>query len=148
MNTELRAVADNIIDAAIKAVLPDEAVKRTLNDTKFDGKVILVAVGKAAWQMAKAAEDYLGDKIDNGVVVTKYDHVRGSINRCVCIEAGHPVPDENSFRGTQEAIEAVSNLTFLGVLTRNTTNPARYGTNVSVVAAVFYQTAIVSHHSS
>ena len=38
MNTELRAVADNIIDAAIKAVLPDEAVKRTLNDTKFDGK--------------------------------------------------------------------------------------------------------------
>ena len=41
MNKELRAVADNIIDAAIKAVLPDEAVKRTLNDTKFDGKVIL-----------------------------------------------------------------------------------------------------------
>ena len=57
MNTELRAVADNIIDAAIKAVLPDEAVKRTLNGTKFDGKVILVAVGKAAWQMAKAASD-------------------------------------------------------------------------------------------
>ena len=53
MNKELRAVADNIIDAAIKAVLPDEAVKRTLNDTKFDGKVILVAVGKAAWQMER-----------------------------------------------------------------------------------------------
>jgi hydroxypyruvate reductase len=28
MNKELRAVADNIIDAAIKAVLPDEAVKK------------------------------------------------------------------------------------------------------------------------
>ena len=36
MNKELRAVADNIIDAAIKAVLPDEAVKKTLNDRKFD----------------------------------------------------------------------------------------------------------------
>lgn len=52
MNKELRAVADNIIDAAIKAVLPDEAVKKTLKDRKFDGKVILVAVGKphGRWQ--------------------------------------------------------------------------------------------------
>lgn len=41
MNKELRAVADNIIDAAIKAVLPDEAVKKTLNDRKFDGKLFL-----------------------------------------------------------------------------------------------------------
>ena len=70
MNKELRAVADNIIDAAIKAVLPDEAVKKTLKDRKFDGKVILVAVGKAAWQMAKAASDCLGDRINEGIVIT------------------------------------------------------------------------------
>lgn len=110
MNDELRKISDNIINAAINAVLPDEAVKRALSGKEFPGKVILVAAGKAAWQMAKAAEDYLGDKIDKGVVVTKYDHVKGNINRCVCIEAGHPVPDENSFKGTQEAIDAVSNL--------------------------------------
>lgn len=110
MNNELRKISDNIINAAINAVLPDEAVKRALSGKEFSGKVILVAIGKAAWQMAKAAEDYLGDKIDKGVVVTKYDHVKGDINRCVCIEAGHPVPDENSFKGTQEAIDAVSNL--------------------------------------
>lgn len=111
MNDELRKISDNIINAAINAVLPDEAVKRALSGKEFPGKVILVATGKAAWQMAKAAEDYLGDKIDKGVVVTKYDHVKGDINRCVCIEAGHPVPDENSFKGTQEAIDAVSGLT-------------------------------------
>ena len=110
MNNELRKISDNIINAAINAVLPDEAVKRALSGKEFPGKVILVATGKAAWQMANAAEDYLGDKIDKGVVVTKYDHVKGDINRCVCIEAGHPVPDENSFKGTQEAIDAVSNL--------------------------------------
>ncbi len=110
MNNELRKISDNIINAAINAVLPDEAVKRALSGKEFSGKIILVATGKAAWQMAKAAEDYLGDKIDKGVVVTKYDHVKGDINRCVCIEAGHPVPDENSFKGTQEAIDAVSNL--------------------------------------
>lgn len=93
MNKELRAVADNIIDAAIKAVLPDEAVKKTLKDRKFDGKVILVAVGKAAWQMAKAASDCLGDRINEGIVITKYGHVKEPIERIECFEAGHPVPD-------------------------------------------------------
>ena len=106
----LREVSDHIIEEAIKAVLPDAAVKRALEGKTFSGKVVLVAVGKAAWQMAKAAEECLGDRIDRGVVVTKYDHVKGEINRCTCIEAGHPVPDENSFRGTQAAIDAVTGL--------------------------------------
>ena len=42
MNSELRNIADNIIDAAIKAVLPDAAVKRALEGKEFKGKVILV----------------------------------------------------------------------------------------------------------
>jgi hydroxypyruvate reductase len=60
--------------------------------------------------MAKAASDCLGDRIDNGVVITKYEHVKGEIANCICVEAGHPVPDENSFLGTQKAIDAVSGL--------------------------------------
>ena len=111
MKDELRNIADSIIDAAIKAVLPDEAVKRALENKEFAGKVVLVAAGKAAWQMAKAASDYLGDRIDKGVVITKYDHVMGAINKVECFEAGHPVPDENSFNATQKAIDLVSGLT-------------------------------------
>lgn len=111
MKDELRNIADSIIDAAIKAVLPDEAVKRALENKEFAGKVVLVAAGKAAWQMAKAASDYLGDRIDKGVVITKYDHVKGAINKVECFEAGHPVPDENSFNATQKAIDLVSGLT-------------------------------------
>jgi hydroxypyruvate reductase len=60
--------------------------------------------------MAKAAEECLGDRIDTGVVITKYEHVKGEISHCVCVEAGHPVPDENSFSGTQKAIDAVTGL--------------------------------------
>ena len=111
MKDELRNIADSIIDAAIKAVLPDEAVKRALENKELAGKVVLVAAGKAAWQMAKAASDYLGDRIDKGVVITKYDHVMGAINKVECFEAGHPVPDENSFNATQKAIDLVSGLT-------------------------------------
>ena len=111
MDALLRSHADQIIKASITAVLPDEAVKRALVGLTFSGRVVLVAAGKAAWQMAKAAYDVLGDRIENGVVVTKYDHVKGQIGNLQCFEAGHPVPDENSFKGTQAALDLVKNLT-------------------------------------
>ena len=110
MNETLRKHADAIISASIKAVLPDEAVKRALTGKEFPGRVLLVAAGKAAWQMAKAASDTLGDRIEGGVVVTKYDHVMGPIANFTCCEAGHPVPDEKSFAGTKKALDLVADL--------------------------------------
>ena len=110
MDLQLRTHADKIIAASIQAVLPDEAVARALKGKEFPGRVLLVSAGKAAWQMAKAANDCLGDRIEGGVVVTKYDHVMGPIANYACCEAGHPVPDENSFAGTQKALDLVSGL--------------------------------------
>ena len=99
-----------IVKEAIAAVLPDAAVRRAVEGKEFPGRVLLVAAGKAAWQMAKAASDCLGNRIEKGVVVTKYDHVMGPIANFDCYEAGHPVPDENSFKGTQAALDLVSGL--------------------------------------
>ena len=79
MDTLLRSHADAIVASSIQAVKPDAAVARALQGKEFSGRVVLVAAGKAAWQMAKAAYDCLGDRIDSGVVVTKYDHVMGPI---------------------------------------------------------------------
>ena len=110
MDKTLRAHADAIVAASIKAVQPDEAVGRALSDRQFPGRVLLVSAGKAAWQMAKAAYDCIGDRIEAGVVVTKYDHVMGPIGNFICCEAGHPVPDENSFAGTQKALDLVTGL--------------------------------------
>ena len=110
MDKNLRAHADAIVAASIKAVLPDEAVSRALAGKEFPGRVLLVSAGIAAWQMAKAAYDCLGDRIEGGVVVTKYDHVKGPIGNFICCEAGHPVPDENSFAGTQKALDLVQGL--------------------------------------
>jgi len=111
VNTTLRRDAEKIIADAIHAVKPDEAVRRALLDADFPGKIVLVAAGKAAWQMAKAAHTCLGDRIGSGIVITKYGHVIGPIADFVCCEAGHPVPDENSFRSTQKALDLVSGLT-------------------------------------
>ena len=107
---DLRKQADYITEKAIQAVLPDEAVKRALQGREFSGKVILVAIGKAAYQMGKTAREILGDRIDSGIVITKYDHVKAPIDGIECREAGHPVPDENSFRAANRAIELVKGL--------------------------------------
>lgn len=105
----LREDADQIIKLSIQAVLPDEAVAKALQGKDFgDGKIYMVAAGKAAWQMGKAAADILKDRLEAGIVVTKYDHVKGEIPKTQCFEAGHPVPDANSFRATQAALDLVA----------------------------------------
>ena len=107
----LRQDADSIIKSALEAALPDNAVRKALDEIKFNkGKIILVAAGKAAWQMAKAAWDNLGERISGGVVVTKYDHSKGPVGNLEIFEAGHPVSDENSYKATQKAIDCVSGL--------------------------------------
>jgi len=111
MKEILRNNADRIIKDAIASVLPDKAVARALKGFETGGRTVLVAAGKAAWQMAKAANDTLGESIDAGIVITKYDHVKSPIANFVRCEAGHPVPDENSFLATRKAIAMVSGLT-------------------------------------
>ena len=111
MNSTLREDADAIIRASLNAVLPDEAVRRALEAFRpGKGRVLLVAAGKAAWQMAHTAVEVLG-RVDGGVVVTKYHHGKGEIPGVACYEAGHPVPDENGFAATEQALELVRGLT-------------------------------------
>lgn len=109
-NSPLRMDAEAIALAAIDAVRPDEAVKRALQSIALTGKVYLVSVGKAGWAMAAAAVKYLGQPVEQGIVLTKYGHVMGEIPGVWCYEAGHPVPDENSFRGTEAVLRMTRNL--------------------------------------
>lgn len=104
----LREDAAQIMEACLVACLPDTAVKKAIRQIEFsDGRLILVAIGKAAWSMAKAASDCLGDRIDQGIVITKYGHVMAEIPKVICWEAGHPIPDDNSYRATQVALDMV-----------------------------------------
>lgn len=110
MNKSLRQDAEEIISASIKAVLPDEAVRRALKSFRpGPGRTMMVAAGKAAWRMAQAAVETLGG-VDGGIVITKYGHVMGDIPGVDCYEAGHPVPDENGFFAAEKAMELASGL--------------------------------------
>ncbi|MFA5330491.1 MAG: glycerate kinase [Prolixibacteraceae bacterium] len=100
-----------IINESIKAVLPEAAVVKALNQKDFGSNIVLVAIGKAAWNMANAAKEALGSKVRKGIVVTKYGHSKGHIEHCEIIEAGHPVPDKNSVLGAEKILAMVSGLT-------------------------------------
>ena len=109
---DLKSDARKIIHDAIQASLPDEAVKKAIcgKDFSFRGKVFVISIGKAAWNMAKAAAENIPHSIDGGIVLTKYDHAKGDIPGFTILEAGHPLPDENTIKGTQKVIEMVSDL--------------------------------------
>ncbi len=106
----IREDAQKIIHSSIERVLPDIAVKRALEGQSFTGKVIVIAIGKAAWNMANAASEILGDRIEKGIALTKYHHSQGEIKNFTVLEASHPLPDENTLLGAEKIIDAVSNL--------------------------------------
>ena len=107
----MREDALKIINDSIESVLPEASVMKALENKKFDGNIVVVAIGKAAWNMADATKKAIGDSITKGIIVTKYDHSKGPIDGFEIIEAGHPVPDENSVIGATKVLELVNNLT-------------------------------------
>jgi len=90
--------------------MPQKAVREAIKNHCFTGNIFLLAAGKAAWTMAKCAKEELGGRIARGIVITKYGHALGDIQGMEIIEAGHPLPDENSVKGAEKAIEMAEGL--------------------------------------
>lgn len=114
MTGEQRATAMELVRAALAAVDPDAAVRRTLSldghrvcvgqrwfDLGADGRVVLVGGGKASLPMVRAAEAVLGERIAGGQVITKHGHLEPPLpTRVELAEAGHPLPDVHSVQAT------------------------------------------------
>ena len=108
----MREDCDYIIKKAIEGVLPEKTVMKALEGFEVPaGRLILVAIGKAAYRMASSACAILGDRIDRGIVITKYGHIGGEIPGIILKEAGHPIPDDNTYKATEEALALTDNLT-------------------------------------
>jgi glycerate-2-kinase len=115
MNT---AAADSIARAAIARVHPSRMIPSVVSladdtltisgggatvreDLSAYRKIVVLGAGKAAAAMAQGLEHVLGERITDGLIVTKYDHGL-PLRRVRTIEAGHPVPDKNSLRAGRE----------------------------------------------
>lgn len=119
---DLRKAALGILDSAIRAADPGEAVQRhvirdgdrlRLDQETLDlgrlRQLVVVGLGKAGASMAAAVEQILGDRITRGVVVTKYGHVQPT-KKIRLHEAGHPVPDDAGIAGAQAILDEVKGL--------------------------------------
>ena len=103
----MREDAFQIINKTIADCLPDRAVRDSLQKLAFTGRVYVAAIGKAAWIMAETAADFLGSRLERGIIVTKYKHSQGELERFEILEAGHPTPDENSILGAEKVLKLV-----------------------------------------
>ncbi len=111
----MRLDAEKIYNGAIKANLPEQCVREGLLGFALpSGKLIVIAVGKAAWKMAECAERVitgeLGGKIDTGIVITKYSHSEGEIPGFEIYEAAHPVPDEAGVLAAERVLSVTEGL--------------------------------------
>lgn len=100
--------AVEICRKAIDSCLPEEGVRKALKQIAPEGNIILVAVGKAAFSMAKAAVEEV--EVKKGILISKYGHIPYPLENIECLEAGHPLSDENTLKATQKAIDLVKDL--------------------------------------
>jgi len=69
--------------------------------------IYVIGGGKACAPMAKTVEEILGDRLEEGIVVVKYDHSL-PLKKISTIEASHPIPDTNGLEGTAEILRLLS----------------------------------------
>jgi len=97
----------NLFQAALEAVDPYGCTARYIDDlpSLYD-RLFVLGFGKAVSPMLKAVMDRVGDRINRGVIVTKYSHLGPMDDRGIiqCFEAGHPLPDEKGLQATAEVI--------------------------------------------
>ncbi|MCU0474017.1 MAG: DUF4147 domain-containing protein [Bacteroidales bacterium] len=112
-----REIAEHIFLAGIKGVLPEKLISDLILLRKTHLKIgylsynlgeiksiYIIGAGKASAAMAHYVEKILGRRITDGFVVTKYGH-SCKLKYIKVAEAGHPVPDENSFGAAEEMLK-------------------------------------------
>lgn len=111
-----RASVIRIISAALRAVDPEIAVRKSLvrvgdtlairNQTyslKAYKRIRIIGCGKAAYPMATACAEILGGDLDDGIIIVKDKHIRTKkgLDRLAVFEAGHPIPDDRGVQATK-----------------------------------------------
>jgi glycerate 2-kinase len=122
MQRDLKAEAQQIFEAGLKAVDPKEAVKRfvalkgnilQIGEKELDlnefSHVWAIGAGKGSAAMAQAVEEILGNLVKGGLVIVKYGYL-APLQKIRLEEAGHPTPDENGWRATRELADLLAKM--------------------------------------
>lgn len=117
---KLRRDAADIFQAGLRAVAPEEAMRRHVRrdgdvlvvagrryDLPSFRQIIVVGAGKAACPMAKVLEELLVERLTGGHVNVKYGHLT-PLGKIQIQEAGHPVPDTAGLAGTKKILDLLA----------------------------------------
>lgn len=105
-----------LFNVAVDAARPTRCVPPHLPPLPNMGRLIVLAIGKAAGAMAEAAEAHylVGTGLDRdaleGVALTRYGYAR-PLCRFESFEAAHPVPDQAGIDATQRVLDVAHSAT-------------------------------------
>jgi glycerate 2-kinase len=118
---DFRETAEHIFLAGVRGVLPEKIIHDLISvqgslfkigpltyDLEKFRRIYIVGAGKASASLGHYIESKLGNRITGGQIVTKYGYLC-RLKKIRVTEAGHPVPDENSFLATSEIIRIADN---------------------------------------
>jgi len=106
-----RRVLQLVFDRALRAVHGRAAVAAALERSPIAGRIVLIAVGKAAEAMAEGAHDVLGHRISGGLAVSKAAHLLPDKVFGMGLGAlvgGHPVPTEGSLEAGRRLLRIIA----------------------------------------
>ncbi|WP_049904071.1 glycerate kinase type-2 family protein [Halococcus agarilyticus] len=117
-STRAREVALDCVEAAIDAAAPRNATRSTVRregetlhvdgstyDLRSYEEVFVVGGGKAGAGVTRALESVLGERITDGLLVTKSP---ASLERVRNVVGDHPLPSERNVEATAEMLDLVS----------------------------------------
>ena len=109
--------AERIFLEGVKGVLPGKLINDLITlrgsllkigylsyDLEKISNIYIIGAGKASSAMAHYVESILGIRIREGHIITKYGHAC-KLKFLKVTEAGHPIPDLNSYRATGEVLQ-------------------------------------------
>jgi glycerate 2-kinase len=101
-----------MFDIALASVSPEMCLPSRLPPT-VAGKNYILAVGKAGASMARVAVEHFGSAKISGTILTRYGHAFDDWAPPECIrqiEAGHPLPDDQGYRATEQIMADIAAL--------------------------------------
>ena len=123
MDQNTRKALEAIFMAGLKAVDPEEAVRRHVERIgnrlrvgerlyPLEGfrRIIVTGAGKGTAPMAKALEEILGDRLTSGWIIVKYGHGL-PLKKIRVMEAGHPMPDQAGFEAASFILDRLRECT-------------------------------------
>ena len=99
-----------IFEKGVSEVTGFNSVGNFLNNHKISGNYQLIAIGKAADSMSLAVMKSKNINIENGIVITKENHLSSEIleyENLQCIESSHPSPTEKSINAGERLINFI-----------------------------------------